>query len=44
MWGDTIAIKPVAFCDNWGGLNFVSQNLHNTKTCGVGDMFFCMFC
>ena len=41
--GDAIARELKAFCVNWGGFNFVSQNMHNTKVLGVGDVFLCGF-
>ena len=39
--GGAIARKLKAFCVKWGGFNFVSQKLHNTKILGVGDVFVC---
>lgn len=41
--GGAIARKLKAFCVKWGGFNFVSQKLHNTKILGVGDVFVCRF-
>ena len=41
--GDTIARELKAFCVNWGGFNFASQNMHTTKVLGVGDVFLCGF-
>lgn len=43
VWGDVIAIKLEAFCDDWGGLSFVSQNFHNIKLLGVDEMSLCGF-
>lgn len=39
--GDAIARKLKVFSHDWGGFKFVSQNMHNTKVHGVGDVSLC---
>lgn len=38
--GETPQLRNLkTFCDDWRSFDFVSQNIHNTKVLGVGDVY-----